>query len=162
MTTVDYGTLRGLVVDDDAASRALAAALLRELGFGEVRESESGMSALSALRGFPADLVLCDMVMEPMDGVSFVSYLRTNSMSPNPYLPVIIVTGSPDKRSVREARDAGVNALLAKPITLDALRRRVDTVITEHRDFIVDQSYVGPDRRRQDLPLSGRPNRRRD
>lgn len=162
MSDIPYGALRGLVVDDDPVSRALTAALLKQLGFREIKEAESGLAALSALRGFPADVVLCDMVMEPMDGVSFLTYLRTNSMSPNPYVPVIIVTGRPDKQTVREARDAGVNALLAKPVTLEALRRRIDTVMTEPRDFIVDDSYVGPDRRRQHLPLSGRSDRRRD
>ncbi len=159
MTDFDYGTLRALVVDDDAASRALTAAMLKELGFGECREADSGMAGVSALRSFPADIVLCDMVMEPIDGISFLHYVHTDSMSPNPFIPVIMVTGQADRRIVRDARDAGVNALLAKPITMEALRRRVVAVISEDRDFIVDDSYVGPDRRRQGLPLGPKSDR---
>lgn len=157
-----YSELRALVVEDDKASRMLTVAFLEELGFLETKEAADGEAAIRALRSFPADVIVCDIVMAPMDGLTFVRHLRTDPMSPNPYIPVILVTANPDRASVRAARDAGVNLLLAKPIQIEALRKRVDLVLNERREFIMNGKYVGPDRRRQDMPLGGRNDRRRE
>lgn len=157
----DYGDLNVLVVEDDPASRMLTVAFLEELGVGQIKESRDGEAALRALRGFLADVIVCDMVMEPMDGITFVRRVRMDTESANPYVPIILVTGNADRASVRAARDAGVNLLMAKPITLEALRKRIDMVLGERREFIMNRSYVGPDRRHRDVPIGPRPDRRK-
>ena len=161
MADEDYGALKVLVIEDEPASRALTVSILDELGVAETREAADGASALRALRSFSLHVILCDLVMEPMDGLAFVRAVRTDPSSPNPYVPVILVTASADRSAVRRARDAGVNLMLAKPIRPEALRKRLDLVLFEEREFIMNQSYVGPDRRRQDVPLAGRRDRRR-
>jgi CheY-like chemotaxis protein len=158
----EYGELRVLVVEDDRPSRLLTAAYLEELGVTQIKEAQDGEEALRVLRGYSADVIVCDMVMEPMDGVTFVRRVRTDSQSANPYVPIILVTANADRTSVRAARDAGVNLLMAKPITLEALRKRINVVLNERREFIMNQSYVGPDRRRQEVPIGGRRDRRKD
>ncbi|WP_281684034.1 response regulator [Thalassobaculum salexigens] len=158
----EFGELRVLIVEDDRASRMLTAAFLEQLGIGQIKEAADGESALRVLRAYPADVIICDMMMEPMDGVTFVRRVRTDAQSSNPYVPIILVTAQADRAAVRAARDAGVNLLMAKPITLEALRRRIEVVLNERREFILNQTYVGPDRRRQDVPIGRRPNRRRD
>ena len=158
----EYGELRVLLVEDDRASRMLTVALLEELGIDQIKEAGDGEAALRLLRGYPADVIICDMMMEPMDGLAFVRRVRTDAQSANPYLPIILVTAQADRSAVRAARDAGVNLLMAKPITLEALRRRIEVVLNERREFIMNQTYVGPDRRRQDVPIGGRRDRRKD
>lgn len=158
----EYGELRVLIVEDDRASRMLTIAFLDELGIGQIKEAEDGEAALRVLRGYPPDVIVCDMVMEPMDGLTFVRRVRTDAQSANPYVPIILVTAQADRSTVRTARDAGVNLLMAKPITREALRRRIDVVLNERREFIMNQTYVGPDRRRQDVPIGGRRDRRKD
>lgn len=158
----EYGELRVLIVEDDRSSRMLTAAFLEQLGIGQIKEAEDGVSAMRVLRSYPADVIVCDMVMTPMDGLTFVRRVRTDAQSANPYVPIILVTAQADRGAVRAARDAGVNLLMAKPITLAALRRRFEVVLNERREFIMNQTYVGPDRRRQDVPIGRRPNRRRD
>ena len=158
----DHGTLKALIVEDDRASRLLTAALLEELGIHQVKEAADGEEALRIMRGYAADVIICDMVMAPMDGLTFVRHVRTDTLSANPYVPIIMATAKADRGSVRAARDAGVNLLMAKPVTYDALRKRINVVLSEHRDFIVNRTYVGPDRRRQDVPIGGRTDRRKD
>jgi len=77
-------------------------------------------------------------------------------------VPIILVTAAADRASVRAARDAGVNLLMAKPISLESVRKRIDMALNERREFIMNESYVGPDRRRQSVPLAGRRDRRKE
>lgn len=158
----DYQDLRVLVVEDDRDSRLLTVALLEEIGVGRIKQAADGAEGLRVLRGFQADMVFCDMVMVPMDGLRFIRHVRTDTESANPYLPIILVTANADRGSVRAARDAGVNQLMAKPVTLEGLRKRIDMALNERREFIMNKSYVGPDRRRVDVPIAGRRDRRKD
>ncbi len=158
----EYGELRVLIVEDDRASRMLTAAFLEELRIGQIKEAVDGEAALRVLRGYAADVIICDLKMEPMDGLAFVRRVRTDTESANPYVPIILVTAQADRATVRAARDAGVNLLMAKPITLESLRRRIEVVLNERREFIMNQTYVGPDRRRQDVPIGGKRDRRQD
>jgi DNA-binding response OmpR family regulator len=65
--------------------------------------------------------------------------------------------------NVRQARDAGANLVVAKPLSPDVLLRRITWVARESRQFIVAPGYVGPDRRfRNDGPPVGTNGRRSD
>ena len=72
-----------------------------------------------------------------------------------------MLTGDARIEMVREARDAGANGFLAKPISVDVLRKRLTATLAENREFIRSNGYTGPDRRRRDVPLQGRQDRRR-
>ena len=89
--------------------------------------------------------------MEPLDGLDFVRLVRTAKDSPNPYVPIIMLSGYTEYRRVTEARDAGINEFLAKPISARALYLRFASIIDNPRPFIRTKSYFGPDRRRQNL-----------
>src|SRR3546814_5756683 len=100
-------------------------------------------------------------MMEPMDGIAFTRRLRTHKTSPSPHIPVILLTAHTDRTTVIEARDAGVNAFVAKPVSIDEMRRKIELVVRDPRRFIRSEDYVGPDRRRRDVPLAGRRDRRK-
>ena len=99
-------------------------------------------------------------MMEPMDGIAFTRRLRTNRVSPSPHIPVILLAAHTDHTTVIEARDAGVNAFAVKPVSAEHMRRKITLVMNDPRQFIQSEDYVGPDRRRRDLPLVGRRDRR--
>jgi PAS domain S-box-containing protein len=80
---------RALVVDDDPDSRRLLSAYLGEEGF-RTREAANGIEALECLRTFDADLVILDLMMPVMDGLSFLDALRRDARHLR--LPVIVVT----------------------------------------------------------------------
>ena len=138
-----------LLVDDNPNMRAIVSTMLKSVGVGRVREVDDGAAALAALKDRPADLAIVDFKMLPVDGVTFTHLIRTAKDSPNPYLPIIMMTGHSDKRRVTEARDAGVTEFVTKPLTAKALLDRLHAVIFRPRPYVKTDSYFGPDRRRR-------------
>lgn len=161
MTDIDFGHLRALVIDDDRLARGLVVQILEEIGVVDVEVASDGEAAFRELRSFVPDFILSDLVMEPMDGISFARRLRTHPDSPNPYAPIILLTAHADRTTVLEARDAGVNAFVTKPVSISELRRKITLALKDPRQFIKSEDYVGPDRRHRDLPLAGRRERRK-
>lgn len=97
--------------------------------------------------------------MEPDDGLHLVKWVRTSPDSPDNFLPIIMVTGHTEKARITEARDAGINEFMAKPVSAKALYRRLVSVIEHPRQFVRTKTYFGPDRRRKVEPFEG-PDRR--
>src|SRR3546814_17344277 len=97
-------------------------------------------------------------MMEPMDGIAFTRRLRTHKTSPSPHIPVILLTAHTDRTTVIEARDAGVNAFVAKPVSIDEMRSRIETVVRDPPRIIRPAAYVGTARPRRTMT----PARRRD
>ena len=127
--------------------------------------SSTAQSGFVELREQKPDFVLTDLSMKPVDGIEFTRKVRLGRDSPNPYLPIIMVTGHTERARVEAARDAGVTEFLAKPITTQSLLTRLIEVVERPRPFIRCESYFGPDRRRHKMegicgPLA--PARRRE
>lgn len=151
--------LHVLVVDDNESFRRLLRTILVSVGVTDVMECPDGQAALDLLQTYPADLVLLDYKMLPLDGLAFMRILRSDADSPNPYLPAIMISGYIDTRLIAQARDAGINEFLAKPISAKSLLTRVIAAIDSPRPFIKAPGYFGPDRRRRHVPPTG-PDRR--
>lgn len=152
--------LQVLIADDNREMRAITATILRSAGFRHLREADSGREALAALAYFPADLAIVDFKMTPMNGVEFTRRVRQGPDSPNPYLPIIMLTGHARADRVGAARDAGVTEFLAKPITARTLLGRIETIILKPRPFAASSDYSGPCRRRREAPDYEGPRRR--
>jgi two-component system, chemotaxis family, chemotaxis protein CheY len=135
---------------------------LQALGIGKVYESVDGASGFEELREKRPDFVLTDLSMKPVDGIEFTRRVRLGKDSPNPYLPIIMVTGHTERARVEAARDAGVTEFLAKPITTQSLMLRLVEVVERPRPFIRCKDYFGPDRRRRKAPDYPGPWRRHD
>lgn len=118
-----------LVVDDDQNMRKLVANILDGVGIKNVQTCSTAMEAFAELISFPADLIICDCNMAPVDGVTFIRMVRTSGDSPNKDVPIIMLTGHPERELVIEARDAGANAFLAKPVSPKSLLDRVMALI---------------------------------
>jgi CheY-like chemotaxis protein len=157
---VRLGQLKVLLVDDIRNSRVLLMEILRAVGLNQVFEASDGAEALQFLRGQMVDIVMTDLAMSPLDGIDFVRLLRNAPDSPNPTLPVLMVTGHLTVRRIQEARDAGVNEFLAKPITARGVLERLQLLIDQPRPFIRTRDYFGPDRRRRQDPKYVGPWRR--
>lgn len=153
-------SLNVLLVDDNQHMRAIATAVLKSAGIPKVREAADGSAALTLLRDFPADLVIVDFNMFPLDGVEFTRLVRNSPDSTNPYLPIIMMTGHSEKTRVYEARDAGVTEFVVKPITAKAILDRIQAVIFKPRPFVKTDGYFGPDRRRTQSATYNGPRRR--
>ncbi len=159
MDSIEPSQFNVLVIEDNEHFRLLTRTVLQSAGIRAIREARDGVEALEALREEPADLVLLDWKMEPMDGLVFVSRVRRSPASPDPFVPVLMVSAYLDAELVREAYDAGVDACIAKPITAKGLLSRISDLMKHRRPFVRTETYFGPDRRRADLPFQG-PERR--
>ena len=149
MSGSGFESLKALVVDDNAHMRSLLRALLNSIGIKEVQEAAHGGAALDVLRIKKSDLVLTDMQMQPMDGLEFTRLVRLSDMSPNPFVPIIMISGHTERHRIEVARDAGVTEFLAKPITAAHLFSRIAEIVERPRAFVRTEGYFGPDRRRR-------------
>ena len=155
-----FDLLKILLVDDNHHMRLVLTQILRGLGIRHILEALDGAEALQTLRHTPVDIIMTDLTMGPLDGIDLVNLLRNSPDSPNPFVPVIMITGHSTLRRVAEARDAGVNEFLAKPVTARGVIHRIGLVIEHPRPFIRSQYYFGPDRRRRAEPSFTGPYRR--
>lgn len=155
-----FDLLKILLVDDNQHMRVLLIEILRAIGVRHIYEAMDGAEALSIMRQTAIDVVFTDLSMSGLDGIDFVNLLRKSPDSPNPFAPIVMITGHSTQRRVYEARDAGVNEILTKPITARGVIHRLTLLIENPRPFVRTEDYFGPDRRRRDDPRYKGPWRR--
>ncbi len=136
------------LIEDNRNMRALVKAMLVALGMKSVRDYANGEQALEAIEKFTPDLIITDWMMAPVDGLEFTKFIRSDIDSPDIFTPIILMTGHTEKWRIITARDAGVNELLAKPISAKTLYDRILAVIEKPRPFVRTKSFFGPCRRR--------------
>ncbi len=147
----NFDRLNVVVLDDNRNMRTLVQSILFALGVRNIHEAHDVKQAFRDLQHFHADIVITDWHMEPLNGLDFVRMVRSGEDTPNPYVPIIMLTGHTELHRVCEARDAGVNEFLAKPISAKALYSRLISIIENPRPFIRTKTYFGPCRRRRNV-----------
>lgn len=154
-------SLKVLIVDDNAHMRSMLLQVVKSTGIGQVHLAGDSAQALQTIRDQDIDILITDMAMEPFDGIDLVRMIRRSPDSAKPMLPVLMITGHMTLSRIQEARDAGVNEFVAKPISVKAVLERLEAIIERPRDFIQAPDYFGPDRRRRRDPNYTGPKRRR-
>ena len=81
-----------MLVEDDPSIRLLLRDMLSTFGVEKIVTVRDGTKAFPGLRQFPADIVITDWVMEPLDGLEFTRIVRNQPDSPNPFVPIIMLT----------------------------------------------------------------------
>jgi two-component system, chemotaxis family, chemotaxis protein CheY len=152
--------LRVLVVDDNQHMRRLVVAVLQAFGIRELFESPDAEHAWAHLRTNNPDVIILDWQLTGMTGLEFAHLVRNSAHSPNIFVPIIMLTGHTHIDRVRQARDAGVNEFLAKPVSVQAILSRLMSVIENPRPFISNHTYFGPCRRRRSVTVYKGPERR--
>jgi CheY-like chemotaxis protein len=160
MSNYRFDKLRLLVIDDSPHMRKLVGAILRGFGVRDIVESPTAEHAWAKLPERNPDVIVTDWVLSGMSGVEFARKVRQSIESPNPLLPMIMLTGNTHVDRVIEARDAGFNEFLAKPVTPKALMTRLCAVIDAPRPFVRTTRYFGPCRRRRSSTGYEGPRRR--
>ncbi len=142
-------TARILIVDDMVPMLALTKSILNIFGFKQVFTASNGEEALGLVIRHDPDLILTDWMMEPMDGLEFTKNVRRDTRVPNPYVPIIMMTGFSSRLRVENARDTGVTEFLVKPFSSRDLYNRIVQIIEKPRQFVEAGEFFGPDRRRK-------------
>lgn len=115
----EAGRARILVVDDAGLVRLYYRQALEAAGFA-VEEALNGVEALEKLLRAPADLVIVDVNMPLMDGITFLRALRRQPL-PLASLPALVTSTEAGAGDVAAARAAGANLYLVKPLEPAAL-----------------------------------------
>lgn len=110
---------RILIVDDASLVRAYYRDALRR-GLHDIDEALNGLEALEKLLFAPADLVILDINMPKMDGMTFLRALRRQS-PPLAATPVLVTSTQASPHDAALAREAGANFYLTKPVTQETL-----------------------------------------
>ncbi len=123
-----------LLVDDSATVRGMITRALRlaELPLGEIMQAANGVEALGILEQKPVDVVLTDIHMPEMDGLTFIAHLRANPAFAG--LPVIVVSTEGGAERMEEARRNGVTAYLRKPFTPEQVKEAVNSAVGAHHE----------------------------
>lgn len=119
--------------------------------------------ALEEFPEFRPDIILCDYHLE--DGAAGLDFVRELRMSPDDEIaktPIILITSFTEPAALREAVNAGVDEILAKPLSVKALCERLHAVMHNRRAFIRTEHYVGPDRRRHAAHIEFEDRRKAD
>ena len=121
-------TLSVIIVDDHAPMREMLNAVFSRAG-AAVREAGDGATALALFDAAPADLVVMDQSMPGMSGVALIAALRARSST----LGLILISGHKDAALTAEARAAGADAVLVKPVSPRALMETVNAAMAARR-----------------------------
>jgi two-component system, chemotaxis family, chemotaxis protein CheY len=162
MSGYKFDRLRILVVDDNVHMRKLVVTVLQAFGTKQIFEAPEADTAWASLRDANPDVVILDWMMEGMSGLDLAKMIRTSTASPNPFVPIIMLTGYTSLDRVRQARDAGINEFLAKPVSVKAILSRLTSVIEHPRSYVRTKAYFGPCRRRRANAEYQGPERRAD
>ena len=132
--TVDFSTKRLLIVEDNMVNMEIAKMILKQAGF-TVETAENGQIGLDMVKASPDgyyDAVLMDIQMPVMDGLTAARSIRSLENPVHANIPILAITANAFKEDEEKAKEAGMQAHIAKPIDVDKLLVTLAKVLSEH------------------------------
>ncbi len=129
---------RVVVAEDEAIIRLDVVEILREAGFDVVGEAGDGEAAVRLTEETRPDLVVMDVKMPVLDGISAAERIGAARLA-----PVVLLTAFSQPEMVDRARDAGAMAYVVKPFTAADLLPAVEIAISRHAQITALESEVG-------------------
>jgi len=119
-----------LIVDDDRACRVLARTVLQTLDPPcEIMEASGGQQALRMIETSLPDIVLLDILMPDLDGVSICDAVKRNQLTKR--TKILMITARRDERMIRAGLLAGADDYITKPFTRQQLQAAVARFLTD-------------------------------
>ena len=119
---------RVIVVEDEALIRMDIVEVLRENGFDVVGEASDGETAISLTRELLPDLVVMDITMPKMDGLTAAEAINNERLA-----PVVMLTAFAQPEFVSRAVEAGAIAYVVKPFTPERLLPQIEVALSRHQ-----------------------------
>ncbi len=123
-----------LYVDDDLDIQAIARVVLEKIGGFSVEICDSGLSALERLQSFAPDMVLMDVMMPDMDGLTTLQKLREDPTTSQ--IPVVFMTAKVQSHEVAEYREKGALGVIYKPFDPMILPETIQEIWRERLDSL--------------------------
>ncbi len=160
LSMADTDKLKVLVVDPNAYMRGIVADALRRLSVGELSTTSSTDEANDICLSFRPNIVITDWEAGRVSGLEFTRSIRRSEKNIPRDIPVILLASTVAHDQLMAARQAGINEFLLKPVSVRALKSRIEEVVIRPRKFIDSRHYIGPCRRRKADPEFEGPWRR--
>lgn len=154
----DISSLNVLILEKHSLMRNLMKQVFQTFNVSSLQITDDPEVAFELACQVPPDLILSDWSHD-LDGIDFLNRVRLSADSPDPFVPVIVVTAKSTLRNVYDARDAGMTEFLAKPVSAQTIYNRICATIEQNRPFVRTTNFFGPDRRRRKGPYSGQDRR---
>jgi CheY-like chemotaxis protein len=145
--TINLGGLAILIADSNSYLRRITHGMLRGFGANKLFEVEHYLGVVQVLTGQKIDVMLCDTRLPPEGGLSLTRTIRRTLGNENRTMPILMMTTDSREATIKMARDAGVNMVIAKPMSPKALYDRLAWIAFTPRNFVDTETYFGPDRR---------------
>jgi AmiR/NasT family two-component response regulator len=128
---------RVVVAEDEALIRLDLVEMLREAGYDVIGEAADGEVALSLAREFRPDLVILDVKMPVMDGITAAEIIAKERLG-----AVLMLTAFSQRDLVLRAREAGAMAYLLKPFTIGDLIPAIEIAVGRHQEMLALEGEV--------------------
>jgi len=120
--------IRILVVDDNEINQVVACKFLQKLGY-QVEVARNGREAVDSIAHATYDAVLMDCEMPEMDGYEATQQIRRQEQTTTRHLPIIALTGHASSEDEQKCRQAGMDDVVTKPLTLPTLRAKLERLL---------------------------------
>jgi CheY-like chemotaxis protein len=151
-TRIDLRRAKVLAVEDNPLALQLLTEALNGLRVRSVKPCASSSEARQLLPTEAFDLIIIDAEMPEENGIDLVRHIRSAPTYPNFTTAVLLVSANTPMDMVTQARDAGANMVVKKPLLPAVLLPRIEWLARNNRQFVSTDSYCGPDRRFKNGP----------
>ncbi len=148
------------LIEPNKFERQIIVDILKNAGVENIKAFASQEDVLTALARTNANVIIASYEMTPLGGAAWTKVFRRSRALPCRKAAVFITSGAFSRTMAEDCRHAGANALIGKPLSAKVLLATINKVLTQPREFIDAEGYVGPCRR-AGIVTAGAPRKRR-
>jgi CheY-like chemotaxis protein len=135
---IDFSALDFLLIEENNFIRRLLREMLMGLGAERIREARSFETAMPDIDRLAPDIILCDWMMRPTDGLLFLRKLRADPAKPYAHALVIVIAEQASSDHIEAALGQGADSYIVKPFQSDTLLDHLVRGITGQQVHSVD------------------------
>lgn len=163
-----FDNVRVALLDQNMSMRRLIRSSLNSIGFSSITECRNTDDLVAMVRTGEPDMIMIDIDAETERMCEIVRQIRDGNLGENPFVVIIALTWHPEREIINLTLSAGADDVVTKPVSASVLAERVTNLARNRREFVVTESYIGPERRSRpdsrpsDLPTLKVPNTLRE
>ncbi len=142
-----FGGVRVALLDQNMSMRRLIRSSLNSVGFTSILECRNAEDLTGQIKTNELDLMMIDLDNENDHICRLIRKIRNCELGDNPFVVILALTWHPEREVIRQALSAGADDVVTKPVSAKILAERVTNLIEHRREFVVTESYIGPERR---------------